>query len=269
VFEHAVSGSLNVVSFLKIVSVSKNNIESGFIESPLVPYAVPTADTPAQPLLTVTSKQDQPGFDCEVCIAEGPVRASEYRIRRSRASSTPTDMPIAQTGSLNPPASGKHVERFEDAGLLENLGDFSLQPYTTYTWVAQVRAAALSGSTKRPGWSVASPPVSSVYIPATQPVAVNNLVIQRLSPTLILLRFEHPDELIGGAMGSYVIDVFGNKGVLATISAEATATEGGRMLDRTGPFTLQIDDVERGEQLRVVVVDPVGRSSPPVLLIAP
>jgi len=70
-------------------------------------------------------------------------------------------------------------------------------------------------------------------------------------------------------MGSYVIDVFGNKGVLATISAEATATEGGRMLDRTGPFTLQIDDVERGEQLRVVVVDPVGRSSPPVLLIAP
>ena len=279
-FEHKVSGSLRVLVFYRIVPVSAANVEGPIGDSALVPYGIPNSGPPATPLLAVKPvfEATAPQVQASVIIRvpQGPVQASEYRLRRSAVESRITErMPIARTGSVPPLAAGAGPEAMQEVTTLRDTGGNELQspgvllPWTAYSWAVEVRGAPEPGSSVPGEWSPPSAAVTTAIIPPGPPTAPQD----GQWDGALAVSFTHPDPLRGGSMGAYAIDLYaqppgGHMAFVAVLSADATAANGGRQPDRSGRFgfTLAVAPAS-GTIFRAMITDPAGRTSPPSAVV--
>lgn len=275
-FEHALSGSLRVLSLYRVVAVSGSNVEIPFGAAPLIPVAVPNNPTPPTPLVTAEpvlapAGAAAPKVRVTIRVPRGLVPAVEFRLRRSSAlSADPLQMPIAATGAMPPAgADGAQVVEVLDAGASEIVPGGTLRDWLTYSWRSEVRAAAEPGAGGPAGrWSVASAPAQVTLVPLDPPRPAQALATAP-SGAGTEVSWEHPEPLRAGSVGSYRFDVYrtlpnDRARFGGTLSAEASPADGGRLPDRTGRFRLvDADAPVSGTRYRVVVVDPLGRTSPP------
>lgn len=279
-FEHAVSGSLRVLSFYRVVSVSGSNVEGPFETSPVVAVAVPNTGPPPQPLLTVDPLIDLTApvpyrARLTVRVPRGLVPAIEYRVRRSVSKSDdPLQMPVVATGSIALPADDTPQEaEIIDAGGSEIEPGGTLRPWTIYHWRVEVRGGPEPGGGPGGTWSVPSTPVSTMLVNPEPPAAATAVTATPVAAG-VEIRWEHPEALIGGSVGGYHLDLYRKlpgqpERFLATIPADAPPAAGGRNPDGTGQFHyVDMPDpaegpIPAGTTYRVIVVDPIGRTSPP------
>jgi hypothetical protein len=179
-------------------------------------------------------------------------------------------MPVAVTGLVPPLASDasgeamQEVVTFRDIGGSELKSPDPLKPWTAYSWAVEVRGAPEAGSGVAGEWSQPSPPVTAAIVPTAPPAAPADGQWDGTG-----VSFSHPDPLVGGSMGAYAIDLYAEPpgqpmSFLATLSADAPLSAGGRAPDRTGRFrfTLAMAPAS-GTRFRAMITDPAGRTSPP------
>ncbi|HJZ59668.1 MAG TPA: hypothetical protein VKE74_32290, partial [Gemmataceae bacterium] len=274
-FQHAVSGSLRILSFYRVVAVSAANIEVPFGSSPLLAVAVPNTAPPSQPLLSAEPLADGPTSSpfrarLKVRMPRGQVPAAEYRLRRTLGSATDLlAMPVVGTGTLPPPNGEPQEVVVFDAGGSEIDPAGAIQPWLTYSWRVEVRGAAEPGGPSG-RWGTPSVPASATFVPPGPPEEAVNVTATRLSDGSAEVLWEHPSPLTGGPAGPYRLDVYRQRPGkreerAASISADAGPTAGGRNPDRTGPFHYldPADQSPAGTCYRVIVLDPIGRPSRP------
>lgn len=279
-FEHAVSGSLRVLSFYRVVSVSEANVEGPFVTSPMTPVGVPNTGPPPQPFLNVEPLIDLAApvpyrVRLTVRVPRGLVPAIEYRLRRSTAATRDVlQMPVVGTGSVPLPATDapQEVEIIDEGGSEFDPGG-TLKPWTTYHWRVEVRGGPEPGGGPTGQWSLPSAPASTMLLPPAPPAPATDVAAARIGDA-VEIRWEHPDALLGGTLGGYHLDLYRQlpgeaERFLTSISADASPAAGGRDPDRTGQFRFLdepepgADPVPPGTSYRVVVMDPIGRASPP------
>jgi hypothetical protein len=273
-FHHAVSGSLRVLSLYRIVAVSAANVEADFASGSLVPVAVPNTSPPPRPLLYVTPKQPSNGgapyqAELQVRVPHGLVEPIEYRLRRSRLNAAATvSMPIVATGAI-PADETPYAFHIIDTGTSQIEPNGSLRPWACYTWCVEVRGAPEAGGGPTAEWSAASLPVPLTFVPPDPPAAPTDLSVTRGQNGAATVVWKHPDALVGGTTGNYTCELYRRidpapEQLVAAIDTEATAADGGR--DQTGTFRWT-EPADPGPPehavYRVVVVDPLGRRSPP------
>ena len=245
-------------------------------DSALVPYGIPNSGPPATPLLTVKPvfEATAPQVQASVIIRvpQGPVQASEYRLRRSAVESRIVErMPVARTGSVPPLAAGAGPEAMQEVTTLRDTGGNELKspdlllPWTAYSWAVEVRGAPEPGGSVPGEWSPPSAAVTTAIIPPGPPAAPQDGQWNGA----LEVSFSHPDALRGGSMGAYAIDLYAEPpgallAFVAVLSADAEAANGGRQPDRSGRFrfTLALAPVS-GTIFRAMITDPAGRTSPP------
>lgn len=112
-------------------------------------------------------------------------------------------------------------------------------------------------------------------MPPNPPVAVTALTVTR-DAAGVHVRFKHPDPLAGGASTGYTVDVYRQLAgqslrLLTSVPGQAPPPTG-RGTNPADSFDVVDSDAEAvaGTNYRVVVTDPIGRSSPPSdLAVAP
>jgi hypothetical protein len=275
-FEHKVSGSLRVLVFYRIVPVSAANVEGPIEDSALVPFGIPNSGPPATPILTVKPVFEGTAPHVQAAISirvpQGPVQANEFRLRRSSVESRFVErMPVARTGSVPALANGAGPEAMQEVITLRDTGGNELKttdlllPWTAYSWAVEVRGAPEAGSSVAGEWSPPSAVVTTAIIPPSPPAAPEGGSWNGTDE----VSFTHPDALIGGSIGAYVIDLYRQAPgaamqFAATLSADAPASGGGRQPDRTGRFKFKFTTApESGTIFRAMITDPAGRTSPP------
>ena len=286
-YVHSVSGSLRVLSFYRIVSVGETNNESAFDAAPLLVYAVPNTGPPPQPKLQVTLARDPATqalatpvrAQLTIEVPQGLVKAREYRLHRSILDGADLmSMPIAQTGIFPPAAGGEAASDGPQTLVIEDAGGLSVPPsavplklWSTYFWRVVVRGepepgSAAGGREVTAPWSPASVAVSATLIPPAPPVPIENAGAV-LSGAGVRLEWQHADPLEGGRLGNYRFDIYrqlprDRLTYLASLSADALAADGGRRPDRTGSFRFTDASGTGGARYRIVVIDPMERTSP-------
>lgn len=284
-YVHSVSGSLQVLSFYRIVSVSEANNESAFDAAPLLVYAVPNTGPPPQPKLRVTLARDPATqtlalpirAQLTVEVPQGLVRAREYRLHRSILDGAELlSMPIAQTGLF--PSDGAEATDTPQTVVIEDTGGLTMPPdsaplklWSTYFWRVVVRGEPESGSAAAgqevtAPWSLPSVAVSASVIPPDPPLPVTNASATVIGAG-VRLEWQHPEPLVGGRLGNYRFDLYrqlpGERlAYLTSLSADAAEADGGRRANRTGRFRLTDTSGPSGTRYRIVVVDPLERLSP-------
>lgn len=277
-YQHDLSGSLKVLTLYRVVSLSENNVESPFLDSPLVPFGVPNSGPPPRPLLELVPEDEiDPGsplpagaLRLRVQIIRGAQPAARYRLRRSSVSGEDVlRMPVAQEAAVPLPSGWESTEgavtfEMDDTGAYVHEPGTMLRPWTRYYWRVELQAPAEPGSTVPGQWSLPSAAVSGMIVPAPPQ-----------APTLVSLtavaggqevRWTHSEPLTGGAMGRYRFDVYrrtpgGREERIGSVVPDAPAAEGGR--DSLGQFFFIDATAVSGSAYRVVVHDPIGRMSPP------
>ncbi len=273
-FIHQLSGSLQVLSLYRIVSVSASNVEAPFGSSALVPVGVPNTAPPAQPFLTIRSipNGSQPRSDRLALVVEAarrPTRPVEYRLRRSTVDATNAlAMPIQASGAL-PAPDGEQVRIEIEQGL--DTAD-PLRPWIKYFWRVEVRGEPEPGSTGGAAgqWSTSSAPASATLIPPGPPASIEELAIEA-TETSHTLTWTHPNpRLDGGTAGVYKFEIFQQKPndrirSIGSLLALAPASAGGRPTPTDSfTFVTAVDESAGiGTAYRVVLTDPLHRASPP------
>ncbi len=274
-YRHSVSGSLQVLGVYRVVAVSEANVEAPFIDADVVPVAVPIRNTPPAPVLAVRAITDSSGallqppqVEIEVKVAPGSVPAARCRIRRSQHyGGDPLLMPIAVDRPITDSGTrGGQQANMRDTGAYVDLPDTSLALWTPYYWVGEVRGAALPGQGPPGEWSEASMPVSLTLIPPQAPPAPSQMAIQN-DVGGVRLSWKLPQRLRGGQVGVYRFDVYGvrpDSDETLLMSVEAGAAEVQVASDGTARYSLLDMHQQAGQtRYRIIVVDPIGRMSPP------
>lgn len=279
-FEHALSGSLRVLSFYRLVALSRAQVEEPFPHSPMVAVAVPNTGPPPQPLLEVEPLIDLTApvpfrARLRVRIPRGLVPAVEYRLRRSLTETRNIlQMPVVNTGMVPLPGNGEAQEvTMEDTGASQLDPAGTLRPWTSYHWRVEVRSAPEPGGGPEGQWSPPSAPVSALMAVPDPPAAATAVTATRTAAG-VEIRWQHPEPLIGGTVGNYSLDLYrrlpdGPERLIASIPADAPISAGGRNPDGTGEFHFEDipgsgePPIPAGTTYRVIVMDPIGRTSPP------
>ncbi|MCA9690083.1 MAG: fibronectin type III domain-containing protein [Myxococcales bacterium] len=273
-FQHDLSGSLRVLAFYRVVSVSAQQVESPWADAPVVPFGVPNLGPPTQPMLEkIEPREDDPPLSpgsvrLKVRVLRGSQPIVAYRLRRSSVQgSDPLRMPVAVEAPIVIDASGDQPIEFaiDDAGAYAHDPAGSLRPFTRYAWRVEVQAPSLPGSSVPGEWSQASAAVTSMLVPdaPVSPVADAPTVdVSDASDKRVTLRWTYPATLDGGSLGSYRFDVYrrtpgGREGRVGSIAADKTLTE------HTLDDLFASDDPPAGTTYRIVALDPTGRMSPP------
>jgi hypothetical protein len=277
-FAHGVSGSLRVLSLYRVVAVSAANVEADFTTASLVPTAVPNTSPPPQPLLTARPEVDATNTvpyraRLRVRVPRGLVVPAEFRLRRSRLpAADATAMPIVATGTIPTGTVGApHEFEVIDIGSSQIAPGGALRPWVRYDWRVEVRGGPEPGGGPSAEWSQASMPAGVTLVPADPPAAATNLSVTRSTGGPATVTWKHADPLIGGSSGGYQCDVHRRIGdapeaLVATIEAEAPPSAGGRSGGTAGSFSWTeptSPTPPAKAAYRVVVVDPIGRQSPP------
>ena len=179
-------------------------------------------------------------------------------------------MPVVGTGmvpaaTLTPPPPGAITDTVQlvevtDTGASELAPAGTLRQWTTYTWRAEVRGGPEPGSTVSGEWSLPSAPASMALFPATPPNPATGLAIVLLGGTTEI-QCQHPDPLLGGSLGTYHLDLYKQEPGQQEAFVASTVGDG-RALD--GKFHFKVPGpVLSGTAFRVIVFDPMGRTSPP------
>jgi hypothetical protein len=200
---HTVPGSLRGVAFVRVVPVSKGNVEADFAHCGLIPIAVPHSETPPAPTVrahatddgTVTVTVSAAGLSPAVRASTAPGAPPEVRLRRARTMTTdPLYVPVVASTTLT-----------EDAGTwsatIIDTPPGGLAEYQRVTYWAEVRYPAElalppdvvpvpvdGGATTPPGiptgnlpspWGPLSLPATTVRIPADVPALTGLLTFTR------------------------------------------------------------------------------------------
>lgn len=275
-YQHDLSGSLRVLTLYRVVSLSENNVESPFLDSPLVPYGVPNSGPPPRPLLELVPEDEiapesplpAGALRLRVQIIRGAQPAARYRLRRSSVSGEDAlRMPVAREDAVPLPEGWESTEGavtfdIDDTGAYVHEPGAVLRPWTRYYWRVELQAPSEPGSTVPGQWSPPSAAVSGLIVPA--PPQAPTLVSLNAAPGEV--RWTHSEPLTGGAMGRYRFDVYrrtpgGREERIGSVVPDAPAAEGGR--DSLGQFFFIDTAPVSGSAYRVVVYDPIGRMSPP------
>ena len=269
-FVHQVSGSLRVLVFYRIVAVSDGNVEVAFAGTEMTPFGIPNSGTPAIPTLEV-----KPGAgntaDITIKVPLGAVPAVEYRLRRTLSKSSDIlAMPVVGTGmvpaaTLTPPPPGAITDTVQravvtDTGTSELAPAGTLRQWTMYTWRAEVRGGPEPGSAVTGDWSLPSAPVSMALFPSTPPNPAAALAIVPVGGSTEI-QCQHPDPLLGGSLGTYHLDLYKQEpgqqeAFVASVVGDGRAPDGKFHFTVPGPIL-------SGTAFRVIVFDPMGRTSPP------
>lgn len=274
-FTHEVSGSLTVLVLYRVVAVSAASVESDFATSPLLPRAVPNQLVPPVPTLEVQPVVDPTGnlqALLTVTVPVGPTPAAQYRLRRATATSDPTLMPIVGQGPVPArPAGEAAAQAFEviDTGDSPGGPRASLSAWLSYTWRVEVQGPPAPGGGPVAEWSGPSAAVATTTMPPGPPEPAADLSVTRDAAEEVHVRFSHPQPLAGGATTGYTVDVYrqllGQPLRLLRSLPGQEPPPVGRGADVTGTF--DVDDADplavAGTRYRVVVTDPIGRSSSP------
>ncbi|MBL8702081.1 MAG: hypothetical protein JNK67_27100 [Alphaproteobacteria bacterium] len=288
-FRHAVSGSLRVLNFYRIAAEAQTGARVDLATLPLLVYAVPNADPPARPTITVRpgdmlTNADTYAAVIEIALTVGATAAATWRLRRSSLGATDAlRMPIVASGAM--PATGPDGRQrvaFSDTGPVVISTGALLQPWVRYHWVAEVQGEAAPGSAAAGRaveglWSQSSDPASLVLVPPQPPEPPTALTLETTPVgdgtfSDVVVRFSHPRVLSGGVVGSYrarvervtpaVLDGDGRVLVPDSTSLIAETEIGG-----AGPFKISGVDAaavaRAGMTYRVAVIDPLGRASVP------
>jgi hypothetical protein len=289
-FEHALSASLSVLAFYRVVAVAETNVEAPFAESDLLAVAVPNSPAPRAPSLELASV-DVPvanglalGIRVRITVPPGLTGASEYRLFRSTEETRDVGrMPLVASGTLPAAAAGRaqlHTVLLvgdEAPGLpdpavvgpYDEVISADIRLWMRYHFRADVRGgpepgSGAAGTREVPGiWSSAAPPVSLLVVTGESPVAATDLVFRARSKTLL---WQHPDPLRGRHAGNYVFDVYRTlpgerEALFASIKADAAFDQGGRKPDGSGSYHIADPDAAGGVRYRIVLGDPLGRPS--------
>jgi hypothetical protein len=271
-YTHTVSGALRTLTLLRVVSVSADNVAADFATAPLVTAAVPTALPPPQPILSAVAVAGD-RVEVVVEIPRGATPAVICRLRRSSAvSSDPLQMPIVWTG---PVVDG--MVAFVDDGASGTLfGEpATVVPWTSYSYVAEVRGATLPGDGSggrpppEPGWSHPSQPITVSTVPPAPPPRPSIVAIVR-DTTGADLTVASPTELRPGELGPHTVELY------RAVDDGRLVFAGGRRIDErttadpaTGAHLIDVradvDPVAVGttERWSAIVRDPLGRTSTP------
>ncbi len=265
-FEHAVSGALRVLALYRVVAVSESNVESDFAGSPLVPFGVPNTTPPTTPSIRTMPLVDAAspsGFAVEVLVdvRQGVTPAARWRLRRSRTLADTHLMPIAATGTVSAPTeNGTQGFTVIDRGGSELDPSARITPWSTWTHRVEVQGPALPGGGPEPEWSSASPPVSCTVIPPAGPAPATQVLAVRDGGG-VRIEVSHPEPLAGGALGSYVVDVYRRTTSSMVHVGTKLGDDPARGHDPANPFVVIDDDAPSGTAWVAIVTDPVGRSS--------
>lgn len=273
-FTHDVSGSLAVLVLYRVVAVSASSVESDFRTSPLLPRGVPNLLVPPMPSLTVLPVETSSGHlqaQLRVAVPNGPTPAVRYRLRRATAASEPMLMQVVAEADLGTPRSDSPATEnwydVIDTGSSPSGNRSSLSSWVRYLWRVEVQGTPAPGGGPPSEWSTPSAPTTTVVMPPDPPVAVTGMVLTR-SGNEVHIGFRHPDPLAGGASTGYTIDVYrqlpgATLRHLVSIPGQLPAPVG-RGDDVNAAFDIVDDDVAAvaGTVYKVVVTDPIGRSSP-------
>lgn len=280
-FRHAVSGSLRILNAYKIAAEAEAGGKPDLLDLDIVLFGVPNSDPPPRPTLKIRPAASAPGpasyaAQVDISLVAGVTEGQTWRLRRTRGeSSTVTRLPIVTTGAMEPKDAdtGIQTAQYTDSGPVQIATTTTLQPWVRYSWVAEIQGAAESGSeaTGRavPGrWSQASDPVSLILVPDSAPQAP---ALERFSGSVasggledVTIALTHPGPLDGATMGRFHLRVArrvpdGTMTLLAETELEpdlalvAEAGDPGEIV----PF---------GTEFQITLIDPVGRTSPTLLL---
>lgn len=265
-FSHQLSGSLKVLSFYRVTAVSAAEAESAFADAVMVPVAVPNAPPPIQPRLVLASGPSgaSPQVRLLLTVPPGQSQAARYRLRRSAVTGEAIAMMVASEGEVPPAAPGTAQElQITDAGPLEADPAARLAYWTSYRWRAEVQGPPEGGSDLRGSWSPPSGVVTATPIPDGPPATVKSLTVGRRLGG-VDLAWSHPEPLRTGTAGGYRIEIYR----CLPADAERMVTSYGADIAgaRSPDGVFRWRDKESppvGTKYRVIVVDPIGRSSPP------
>lgn len=299
-FEHALSASLAGLTVYRVVALADNNVEAPFDSAELLPVAVPNLPPPGRPTLEAAALdvpladgRRVPGIRVRLSVPPGLRAAVDYRLFRSTEETRDVGrMPQVAAGPLAAPGSpgqaqlhtlllvGDPAPGTPDPALV---GDYTevlpadIRLWMRYHFRADVRGAPEPGSgldavPLRPGgWSSAALPVAVLVRAADAPPAATELDFRAAQK---LLRWTHPDALLGRHVGPYLFDVYrmapGERELLlASVAGDAPPEQGGRRPDGSGFFHVQDPNPLPRTRYRVVLNDPLGRPSPIAELTLP
>lgn len=281
-FDHAVSGSLRVLSLYRVVAVSVSQVESPFAASGIAVYAVPNTGPPPQPLLSARPDPTAPAgvnrAKLTISVPRGLVKATEYRVRRStRTAAAPHEMITVATGAFvdpaQPPARPEDPQVMtlvDNGGSVLGPGSGTLRAWTQYHWIVEVRGDAEDGGGPSAAWSTASAKASLLFVPPAPPIepAITGAKVGGDFE----VRWTVADALAGGHVGDYKLELYRRKPgeherMLAAIAANAPVTAGGRGNDITAAYHYLDTTPPTGTTYRVIVRDPAGRTSLPTPVV--
>ncbi len=276
-FRHAVSGSLRVLSVYKIAAETASGAKPALAGLPIILYGVPNADPPPRPVLearpaTPEGAEHATVAEITIRLAPGATAGQGWRLRRTATSGTNAlAMPIVKTGSFGAvDAKGEQTAIARDDGPLIIADTARLKPWFRYAWVAEAQGAPESGSAAAgspvPGlWSAPSNPVSLIIVPPVGPPAAAITGITGTTAagglTDVSIAVSHPGPLQGGEMGDFTVRLVRRQpgGLPVIIHEAAIANDGSFIL----PGSSSGETVPDNSEYIVILVDPIGRSSPP------
>jgi len=272
-FEHALPGSLRLLSFYRVLAVSAANVDADFTSSPMAAFAVPNTSPPAKPILRMNLDPVAPPGQARlhVRVPPGAVAARRYRLRRSSTTSAEAlHMPISGSGTVAQAPAGVLGQELDVIDLgPTNVTKAPLRSWVKYSWRVEVQGPEEPGGGPPGEWSQASDPVSAMLVPADAPAAPTSLALAGTGAGETTVTWQHPDALLGGSAGAYTCEVYrrtpgGREQLAHELPADAPQSAGGRAPDRTGSFSwTDPGPVAPGTSYRVAIVDPIGRRGAP------
>lgn len=279
-------GALRNTQFVRVVPLTNGGAESAFASCGLVPIAVPHSEKPPQPSLGVEYTDAATALTLTATgVATGSTGAEpEYRILQALPGNTDPEFAIprgspATLSSDDDGASGTWHTQID-------LADADLQPFVATTWWAQCRypaEAPTDGGAPLPPdggvhpdwpplgdaalslWSLTSGPTRTVHIPAELPPAPTAPTATRTPAGVTITATGLPPSR-PAMIAPYVLEIY---------RFTAAAATGDRYVRIANPNTANgaIEHTDASatpaDRYDLVLVDPIGRRSPPTQLVAP
>ena len=277
-FRHALSGALRVLSAYKIVPESAaTTARPDLTEVDTIFYAVPNSDPPAQPVIRAAQVDPAPGepdlvVELTVTLNPDPRPGQQVRLRRTRSGQPDALMnPIIGTAAFTASDGGAQVAVFRDTGAALIAPQAQLQPFISYAYLAEAQGPPEPGSAASAGgevpglWSTPSAAVTCSPVPSEAPSAPT---LSDVSGTALAggtegltLTFTTPVNLVPTSEGPWII------------RAEECPPDGPARALMDGPaqagtsfiITAFGDVTPEGTVIKVRVIDPLGRASPPTV----